>query len=295
MLTGPINGPFPAPNIANPTPVTGALPLNQLFGQGEAGEDDGVTNPRGYSVNLSQPIFEGFRNLNAIRGAKSTVQAAREALRTVEQTVLLDAVTAYVNVVRDGAIVRLRENDVSVLGEQLKATRDRFDVGEVTRTDVAQAEARRSESLATLAAAQANLKTSRAAYEQVIGHPPGNLVTPASIRHLLPSTINEAMTLGDGENPLILAAVYNEESSLYAVQQIMGELLPDVQLEAQYQKRYRSRLDHRVSGNDNRGRAPQRAVLSGRRRLGARAPGQRDQSISSRKKSRTPGSGSTPT
>lgn len=234
VLTGPTNQTFPT----NTPTTTGALPLDQVFGLGEAGEDDGVTNPRGYSVNLSQPIFEGFRNLNAIRGAKATVQAAREALRTVEQTVLLDAVTAYVNVVRDGAIVRLRENDVSVLSEQLKATKDRFDVGEVTRTDVAQAEARRSESLATLAAAQANLKTSRAAYEQVIGHPPGNLVTPASIRHLLPSTIDEAMTLGDGENPLILTTVYNEEASLYAVQQIMGELLPDVQLEAQYQKRY---------------------------------------------------------
>lgn len=91
---------------------------------------DGVTTPHGYSVQLSQPLFEGFQNLNAIRQAKSTVQAAREALRSVEQTVLLDAATAYVNVVRDQAIVRLRENDVSVLGEQLKATKDRFDVGE---------------------------------------------------------------------------------------------------------------------------------------------------------------------
>ncbi|HZJ12138.1 MAG TPA: TolC family outer membrane protein [Methyloceanibacter sp.] len=199
---------------------------------------DGVTTPHGYSVQLSQPLFEGFQNLNAIRQAKSTVQAAREALRSVEQTVLLDAATAYVNVVRDQAIVRLRENDVSVLGEQLKATKDRFDVGEVTRTDVAQAEARRSEALATLAAAQANLKTSRAAYEQIVGHPPENLVTPASIRHLLPSSINEAMTLGDGENPVILASVYNEEASLYIVQQIMGEMLPEVTLEAQYEKRF---------------------------------------------------------
>ena len=197
----------------------------------------GTSNPRGWSVQLTQPLFEGFQNLNAIRQAKSQVQAAREALRTVEQTVLLDAATAYVNVVRDTAVVRLRENDVTVLTEQLKATKDRFDVGEVTRTDVAQAEARRAESLATLAAAQANLKTSRAAYEQIIGHPPGNLVTPPSIRHLLPSDINEAMTLGDGENPLILAAVYTEEASLYAVQQIMGELLPVVTLEAQYQER----------------------------------------------------------
>src|SRR5262245_56531608 len=234
LLTGPVNQAFPT----NAPTTTGAIPLSDAFGQGNAQEDDGVTHPRGYAVNLTQPLFEGFRNLNAIRQAKSTVQAAREALRTVEQTVLLDAATAYVNVVRDQAIVRLRENDVAVLTEQLKATKDRFDVGEVTRTDVAQAEARRSEALATLAAAQANLKASRAAYEQIVGHPPGNLVTPASIRHLLPSTLDEAMTLGDGENPLILATVYNEESSLYAVERIMGEMLPDVQLEAQYEKRF---------------------------------------------------------
>ena len=165
---------------------------------GQFSTTDGVTHPHGYSIQLTQPLFEGFRNLNAIRQAKSTVQAARESLRSVEQTVLLDAVTAYVNVVRDTAIVRLRENDVTLLSEQLKATKDRFDVGEVTRTDVAQAEARRSEALSTLAAAQANLKTSRAAYEQIIGHPPGNLETPPSIRHLLPGTLDESMTLEAG-------------------------------------------------------------------------------------------------
>ncbi len=209
------------------------------IGSGLAGfSTDGVTHPRGYSVQLTQPLFEGFQNLNAIRQAKSTVQAARESLRSVEQTVLLDAATAYVNVVRDTAVVRLRENDVKVLSEQLKATRDRFNVGEVTRTDVAQSEARRSEALSTLAAAQANLKTSKAAYEQVIGHPPGNLVTPPSIRHLLPSSLNESMTLGDGENPIVLASVYEEEASIYAVEQIMGELLPDVSLQAQYEKRF---------------------------------------------------------
>jgi outer membrane protein len=215
----------------------GQFPIDTGGGSGGA-TSDGVTHPHGYSVQLTQPLFEGFQNLNAIRQAKSTVQAARESLRSVEQTVLLDAVTAYVNVVRDTAIVRLRENDVNVLSEQLKATKDRFDVGEVTRTDVAQAEARRSEALSTLAAAQANLKTSNAAYEQIIGHPPGNLETPPSIRHLIPTTLDDAMTLGDGENPIILAAIYQEEASLYAVQQIMGELLPVVTLEAQYDKHF---------------------------------------------------------
>ena len=191
---------------------------------------------------------------------------------------LLNAATAYVNVVRDKAVVRLRENDVDVLTEQLKATKDRFDVGEVTRTDVAQAEARRSEALATLAAAQANLKTSRAAYEQIIGHPPGDLVTPPSIRHLLPADLDDAMTLGDGENPIILAAVYNEEASLYAVQQIMGELLPEVTLEAQYQQRFGRRAGRSLEQQDTTSDGPrERAALSGRRRVGPRAPGQGDQ------------------
>jgi outer membrane protein len=199
---------------------------------------DGTSHPHGYTFSLIQPLFEGFQNLNAVRQAKSIVRAGRESLRTIEQTVLLDAVTAYVNVVRDVATVRLRENNVKVLTEQLKETKDRFVVGEVTRTDVAQAEARRADALATLAVAQASLKQSNAAYEQIIGHPPGNLVTPPSIKHLLPTTLDAAMTLGDGENPIILAAVYQEEASLYVVQQIMGQLLPTVTLGASFDDQF---------------------------------------------------------
>ena len=199
---------------------------------------EGVTHPHGYAVTLSQPVFEGFQNLNAIRQAKSTVQAGRESLRAVEEATLLNAITAYVDVVRDQAVVSLRQTNVDVLTEQLRQTKDRFNVGEVTRTDVAQAEARRSDAITQLYAAQANFKTSRATYEQVIGHPPSNLVHPPTIVHLLPTTLNDAMTLGDGENPVILNAVYQEEASLYNVNQIMGELLPQVTLDAQYQQRF---------------------------------------------------------
>jgi outer membrane protein len=198
----------------------------------------GTTHPHGYAVTLSQPVFEGFQNLNAIRQAKSTVQAGRESLRAVEEATLLNAITAYVDVVRDQAVVSLRQTNVDVLTEQLRQTKDRFNVGEVTRTDVAQAEARRSDAITQLYAAQANFKTSRATYEQVIGHPPSNLVHPPTIVHLLPTTLNDAMTLGDGENPVILNAVYQEEASLYNVNQIMGELLPQVTLDAQYQQRF---------------------------------------------------------
>jgi outer membrane protein len=223
-------------DVSAPRGVTGAGAAAAVIGAG--GFPTGTSHPRGWDVTVTQPVFTGLQNINAIHETKATVQAGREDLRTIEQTTLLDAATAYMNVVRDQAVVRLRENNVTVLTEQLKQTRDRFNVGEVTRTDVAQAEARLSGAIADLNVAQSNLKTSRAIYEQVIGHPPSNLVTPSSIAHLLPRTLEEAMTQGDGENPVILSAVYKEESSLYTVNRIIGELLPTAKLQATYGQRF---------------------------------------------------------
>lgn len=216
------------------SPSSAISSINTAVASGFIGGDV-ISQSLNSTFSLTQPLFEGFKNLNAIRQAKATVQAGRESLRNIEQNVLLEAATDYVNVVRDVATVRLRENNVKVLTEQLKETKDRFDVGEVTRTDVAQAEARLADANATLALAQSNLKTSRALYEQVIGHPPGNLVTPPTIRHLLPATLNDAMTLGDGENPLILAAIYSEEASVYNIEELMANLLPTVTLDASFE------------------------------------------------------------
>jgi len=207
-----------------------------ILESGQGAATDGLNHPHGYGVQLSQNLFNGFQNLNAIREAKSNVQAGRENLRNIEQSVLLDGLTAYVDVVRDTAVIRLRENNVAVLTEQLKQTKDRFDVGEVTRTDVAQAEARRADALSTLARAQSDLKTSRAIYERVIGHPPSDLINPPSILHLLPSTLDESMTLGDGENPVVLTSVYLEEASLYSVNRLVGELMPQITANAEYQR-----------------------------------------------------------
>ena len=122
---------------------------------------DGVTKPRGYGVDAVQPIFSGFRTYNAVNEAEANVRAEREVLRDVERSVLLQAVTAYMDVVRDQELVRLNENNVNVLSRELKAAQDRFAVGEVTRTDVAQAEARRADAVSRLDAARANLRTSR--------------------------------------------------------------------------------------------------------------------------------------
>ena len=199
---------------------------------------DGETHPKGYGVNVVQPIFRGFRTLNGVRVAEATVRAGRETLRTTEQAVLLEAVTAYMDVVRDQAIVKLRENNVTVLSKELKATQDRFSVGEVTRTDVAQAEARRAAAVSALDAAKSSLKTSRGAFERVVGHPPSNLKPQKPQEKLLPRSLEEAIAIGSKENPAVVGALYREQAAKHTVDVTYGELLPTVQLEAAYTHNY---------------------------------------------------------
>lgn len=199
---------------------------------------EGELHPKGYGVNASQPIFRGFRTINQVREAEATVRAGRETLRTTEQSVLLEGVTAFMDVVRDQAVVRLRENDVNVLSRELKAAQDRFSVGEVTRTDVAQAQARRSRSVSALELARANLKTSRAIFERVVGHPPSNLVEPGVPEKLLPKTLPEALGVAERENPAVVGALFREQAARHTVDRIWGELLPEVRLEGDYQSRY---------------------------------------------------------
>lgn len=201
---------------------------------------DGVTKPRGYGVQAVQPLFRGFRTYNAVNAAEANVRAEREVLRDVERSVLLQAVTAYMDVVRDQELVRLNENNVNVLSRELKAAQDRFAVGEVTRTDVAQAEARRADAVSRLDAARANLRTSRGSYQQVIGHPPSNLAWTGPPESLLPKQLQEAIGVSNNEDPLVVAQLFREQAAKYTVEQIRGELLPTVQLEASYNDRYSS-------------------------------------------------------
>ncbi len=198
---------------------------------------EGDSYPRSYSVTLNQPIFRGFQTINAVKGAQAAVEAGREDLRTSEHTVLLDTVTAYVNVVRDEALLRLQQNNVKVLNEQLKAAQDRFDVGEVTKTDVAQARARTSGAISAVAAARAALQASRAVYAQLIGHAPGTLRDPGPWRYM-PGSLTQSLQVGEGENPSILAAIFRERAQEHVVKQTKGELLPSVNLQANYTRSY---------------------------------------------------------
>lgn len=201
---------------------------------------NGTSDDRGYTVSLQQPIFRGFRTTNAVNRAEAGVRAGRESLRNIEQTVLLDTVLAYVDVVRDQAIVRLRENNVKVLSRELKATKDRFAVGEVTVTDVAQAEARRAGTISALDLSQANLKSSRARFEQEVGHAPQALIEARVPRSILPKSLDAAQDIGLQESPAVVSSLYLEQSARYLVDEIRGELLPEINVEASYTERFDS-------------------------------------------------------
>jgi outer membrane protein len=201
------------------------------------GNSSTESNPRGYEIGAVQPIFRGFRTKNAVSAAEATVRAGWEALRTTEASVLLEGVTAYMDVVRDQAILTLRENNVTVLTRDLKATQDRFAVGEVTRTDVAQAQARRAGAVAALDLARANLKTSRATFERVVGHPPSGLVEPRPSKQV-PKSLNASTEIGSRESPGVVAALYREQAARFNIDLIRGERLPTVQLEANYGRRF---------------------------------------------------------
>lgn len=200
--------------------------------------NNGTVHPRGHSVELVQPVFTGFQVTNAVNEAEANVRAGRETLRAVEQEVLISAVQAYITVVRDQEILRLREDGLEFFNQELRATKDRFAVGEVTRTDVAQAEARRAEAVGDVDLARANLKSSRAQYEQVVGNQPGTLTFPGLSHRLLPGSLNEAIAISAQENPEVVSALYLEQAARYTVDKIRSELLPNASIEAFYSERW---------------------------------------------------------
>jgi outer membrane protein len=194
---------------------------------GGAQESDGAS----YGLTLNQSIYRGGRTSGSIDASLARIEAARQQLRSTEQSVLLDAVSAHMNVVRDQQVVAIRSNNVEVLAEQLRAARDRFEVGEITRTDVAQAEARLSGARAQLSAAQAALAASRAGYARVTGVEP---IEPenAGPAEQAPAEFADAAEVAINRNPDLLAAQYAEQAAEYSVRVARGARLPEVGLRA---------------------------------------------------------------
>ncbi len=185
--------------------------------------------PRSIALNFSQPLYRGGRTVAGTREAESQVLAARERLRATEQQVLLDAVIAYMDVLRDQAVVELGRNNERVLRRQLEATRDRFEVGELTRTDIAQSEARLSRATSERIGAEGVLVASRATYMRVIGIAAGALALAPPYGEL-PGTKDEALSIAEAESPALLAARYDEQAAGHAVRVVTGRLLPTLSL-----------------------------------------------------------------
>lgn len=196
--------------------------------------NSGIVDPRSASLTLNQNLFAGGRTLNATRQAESAVLAGREGLVGVEQQTLLAAVQAYMDVIRDEGVVGLNQNNVTVLRRQLEATQDRFRVGELTRTDVAQSEARLSQARSNLIAAEAQLTASRAFYARVVGQAPGTLEKPSRVEGL-PASEDAARELAAQNNPTLEAARHTEKATRQGVSVAKGALLPSFDVQARYQ------------------------------------------------------------
>ena len=191
-----------------------------------------LTGPNSQTVTITQPVFQGFRTVAGIRQAENQVQAGRATLKVTEQSVLLDGVTTFMNVVRDQAVLQLTVNNEQVIRRQLDATQDRFRVGEVTRTDVAQAQSRLAQSTAQRVAAEGTLQASRGTFQRVIGTYPGQLQNPTA-QVDLPASRDEAIATAAGNNPNVVAAQYNEKAAQANVTVTTGQLLPEVNVQGQ--------------------------------------------------------------
>ena len=177
------------------------------------------------SVDVSYPLFAGGAVKNSVRAAKTRVEAGRATLTAVEGDVFTQAVSAYMNVIRDRSIVELNANNVKVLQTNLEATRDRFQIGDLTRTDVAQSEARLQLGRSQLAQAQGQLTASEATYRQDIGHAPGNLAPPPPLPPF-PATSDEAVRIALANNPDLISISRQAIAAGYDVHVAEASRLP---------------------------------------------------------------------
>jgi outer membrane protein len=190
-----------------------------------------------FGLTATQTLYNGLQTGNRTRQAEGQVFAARETLRSSEQSILLSAATAYMNLLRDAAILELQRSNVNVLEVTLRQTRDRFAAGEVTRTDVAQAESSLASGRAQLASAESNYITSRANYRQIIGIEPCARMAPgASVDRLSPRTVDGAVARARNEHPSVTTSMYNVDVAALQVKVAEGALYPTLAAVGSVQK-----------------------------------------------------------
>ena len=202
----------------------------------------GENAPRSVGATITQNVFNGFQTANRTRAAEGQVSAAREGLRVLEQTILLQAATIYMDYLRDAAIVEVQRSNTRVLEQTLKQVRDRFSVGEVTRTDVAQSEAQLAAGRTQLLTAESNLTTTRANFRRIIGNEPGTLAPGTPVDRFLPGTLPSAIEVGMIQNPNVTAAMHGIDVSFLNVKVAEGALFPTLNLVVSVQQSYETTL-----------------------------------------------------
>jgi len=200
------------------------------------------SSPSAVGVTVTQNLFNGFQTANRVRQAESNTSAARESLRVAEQTILLNAATAYMDLLRDSALLDLQRRNVEVLQEQLRQTRDRFNVGEVTRTDVAQAESRLAQARATVLSAESQYARSRANYRQFIGVEAGVLQPGAPVDRLTPRRLLEAIEIARARHPSVGVAMFGIDAAVLQVKITEGSLYPQARLIGTVQQNWETNL-----------------------------------------------------
>lgn len=230
------------PNAA----ISADIGLQQFQGQiggittaaGGRGATTLTTRPGGAGLTINQNVFDGFQTDNRVRAAESTVLSTREGLRQTEMNTLFNAAQAYMNVLSDTATLELQRNNVEVLEEQLRQTRDRFNVGEVTRTDVAQAEARLAGARSQVSAAEAALRASIGIFRQIVGVEPRQLAPGRPLDRYVPASLDQAILIGLKEHPQILASLHAVDVAELQVKVNEGALYPQAQITGAVQQRY---------------------------------------------------------
>jgi outer membrane protein len=192
------------------------------------------SHPAQAALTVTQPIFRGGRTVAEIGRAKAQVRSARAQLLAAEQTVLLSAATSYMDVVRDTAILNLRQHNVAVLKQEADSTQAQFNAGALTRTDVAQSQARLAAAQSDLTAAQSQLQSSNANFLQAIGRQPETLEVEPALPPALPTGVDVSITLALNQNPAMVSARENEIVADYTVDDAFGALLPTFSVQGQY-------------------------------------------------------------
>jgi len=200
-----------------------------------------TTKPKSLGISIEQNVFRSFQTVNGTKEARKNAEAGRAQLSNIEQQILISTVAAYSDVIRDETVLESTSNNVVSLQRQLQASEDRFEVGEITRTDVAQSKARLSRAQSEKINAEAILTASRASYRRVVGNAPGTLDRAIELPPL-PASEEAALDMAVRNHPVVVAAKASESASDYAVKKQYGGLGPTVTVGASYTKSWDSFL-----------------------------------------------------